>query len=187
MIQLRDDCLLIQQPSGETIPCSAQEVTIELAGGASGDVDPEVIRHAAAAVLHYFKVELGREFVTIAEFSAALGRVLRGFGFEVECAEEPNADKRPTVIRADLRQIAQASGKAFELCFFTRVRSVLIDALDHTPRAVEFHGLRGCVKQLMGARRWCNRCRSFEEQLVDYLRECLIREPKRNGVALLVQ
>jgi len=35
-------------------------VTVELIGEAAAELDPELIRNAARAVLHYFKVEMGR-------------------------------------------------------------------------------------------------------------------------------
>jgi hypothetical protein len=83
MIQLNPDCLIFQTSNGEHIPCSAELVTIELMGETASLVDPEVIRNASAAVLHYFKHELGRTSVSVAEFSSALEKVLRGFGFDV--------------------------------------------------------------------------------------------------------
>jgi hypothetical protein len=190
MIRLRNDCLLIQQGSGKTIPCTAHEVTVELLGGMAGSIDPDVVQHAAAAVLHYFRVELGREFVTVGEFAEALARVLQSFGFNVECSdgEQPASNKAGArVVAADLRQLAQASGKAFELGFFSRIRKVLSDSLAESPNAVQFHGLRGCVKQLLGARRWSKRCRHFEEQVVDYLRGCLGRDCNAAGVALVIR
>jgi hypothetical protein len=39
-----------------------------------------MLRHAAASVFHYFKVELERETVTVGEFAGALEKVLRGLG-----------------------------------------------------------------------------------------------------------
>src|ERR1700678_1629729 len=54
MIQLKNDCLILQTESGQQIPCSAESVTFELMGEGAQLVDPEVVRHASAAVLHYF-------------------------------------------------------------------------------------------------------------------------------------
>src|SRR3569833_1988255 len=71
MIQLRPDCLIFQTSQGELIPCSAETVTIELIGDASSVLDPEIVREAASAVVHYFKHDLGRETVSVAEFSDA--------------------------------------------------------------------------------------------------------------------
>ena len=76
MIQLHPEYLIFQTSQGELIPCSAESVTIELIGDASSLLDPEVVREAASAVVHYFKNELGRETVSVTEFSKALERAL---------------------------------------------------------------------------------------------------------------
>ena len=64
MIRLREDCLWLKGEDGVVIPCSVEQITLEIIGGGQGLLDPEVLRHAAAAVLHYFKVEMSRETVT---------------------------------------------------------------------------------------------------------------------------
>ena len=55
MIQLNQDALVFQMPGGDSIPCSAEMVTVQLIGDSNDGLDPEVIRNAAQAVLHYFK------------------------------------------------------------------------------------------------------------------------------------
>jgi hypothetical protein len=52
---------------------------------------------------------------------------------------------------------------------------------------LRFHGLRGCVKQLAGARRWSVRCEQLRYQIVEYLRQCLTAEPEQNDCALVVE
>ena len=71
MIALQSDCLLFQLASGESVPCSVGMISVELTGGAQNALDPEVLRHAAASVFHYFKKELERETVTVGEFAVA--------------------------------------------------------------------------------------------------------------------
>jgi len=186
MIQLREDCLYVQKESGETIPCSAEHVTIELMGGSLEGLSPELVRQAAAGVLHYFKVELGRDFVTVGEFAEALARVLNGFGLAVECSSVVDGVSAQVAV-ADLRELASSSGKEFELGFFTRLRTTLRTTLAGAPRAVQFHGLRSCVKQLAGAQRWCPRCRRLEEQIVEFLRTCLGQESNGQNCALVVR
>ena len=77
VIQLHSHCLVFETSDGELIPCDAEDVTIELIGDAVQNLDPNVIRQAAAAVLHYFKAERQQEIVTIREFTAALETVLQ--------------------------------------------------------------------------------------------------------------
>jgi len=52
---------------------------------------------------------------------------------------------------------------------------------------LRFRGLRGCVKQLTGARRWSLRCQSLEGEIVAYLRQCLSVESAPEEFALMVE
>lgn len=185
MIQLRSDCLVFETSHGEAIPCSVAQVTVEVIGEAVARLDQELIGNAAAAVLHYFREELGRTHVTVAEFTEALERVLRSFGLTVNAA--PAKRPTPRVAEADLRQLACDSGKGFELLFFPRLRDELRDRLRCSPHLLRFTGLRGCVKQLVGARRWSARCQTLNDQIVDYLRVCLSAQIGARRCALVVQ
>lgn len=183
MIALRSDCLMFQLANGESIPCSAEMICIEIHGNSTGLLDPEVLRHAAASVFHYFKIELARESVTVGEFAGALEKVLRGFGLTIRAGM---ADLPPMeTIEMDLRLIARESSGSFELLFFTRLRTELRSQLQRSPRVLRFRGLRGCVKQLAGARRWSHRCEKVQDQIVEYLRSCLSAE--ENRCALVVE
>src|SRR2546423_11310984 len=84
MILLRHDCLVFKTMDGECIRCSSEEVTLEIIGDAIGLLDENVIKEASAGVLHYFKSELGKTTVTIAEFAGALERALRALGLNVQ-------------------------------------------------------------------------------------------------------
>ena len=184
MIELRRDCLYVQQTSGETIPCSAEQISVELAGPWVGLVDPETIRQAAAAVLHHFKHDLGRDFVTLGEFGKALAKALRGLGLDLDLADVVAAGE---IAKIDLRELASASGKAYELGFFPRMRCSLRDSLAMTPKAVHFHGLQGCVKQLLGMRRRSQRCKRMEDQIVNFLRGCFYQDDTGEKVPMLVE
>ena len=154
MIQLQSGCLVFRTANGQNIPCSAELVSIELIGNAADLVDAEVVRHASAAVLHYFRHNLGRTEVTVAEFTEALARALKQLGFEIQTPAVPCPAPAARVTESDLRQLACESGKGFELAFFARLRAEVCERLDGVPQVVHFTGLRGCVKQLVGARRW---------------------------------
>ncbi len=182
MISLAKDCLLFELASGESIPFSSEMISIELMGDAAARFDPEVIRHAAASVFHYFRHDLARETVTVAEFAEALEKVLRGLGFKVNPAEAEVVSPA-----SDLRALARESGAARELVFFPRLRSELRSQLQNSPRIVRFRGLRGCVKQLAGARRWSPRCEDLQEQILGYLRECLSTESREPECRLVVE
>ena len=197
MIALAYDCLLFQTSSGESIPFSAEMISVELTGDGIGSFDPEFLKHAASAVFHYFKHDLGRVTVTVGEFAGALEKVLRGFGLQSE-ADEQNGDladetsvekisAERRVLKSDLRLLACESGKGFELFFFSRLRDELRQKLLLDPEVLHFRGLRSCVKQLTGAQRWSPRCQTLQDQIVEYLRNCFTTEANQPNCALLVE
>ena len=191
MIALSSDCLLFQTSNGESIPFSAEMISIELSGEGVGGFDPEFLKHAASAVFHYFKNDLGRITVTVGEFASALEKVLRGFGLKME-SSEPSAPAAShnvpnRVMKSDLRQLACESGKGYELFFFPRLRDEMRQQLMRDPQLLHFGGLRSCVKQLTGARRWTARCQTLHDQIVEYLRNCFATQPSRPTCALLVE
>jgi hypothetical protein len=153
-------------------------------------VDPEVVRHASAAVLHYFKHELQRQFVSVGEFAVALEKVLRSFGlsvhaeYQIQAAAEPAP---PKVLESNLHDLAaSATNEGFELIFFPKLRQEMKYKLDQSPHILRFHSLRGCVKRLAGVRRWDVRCQGLHDQIVNYLRSCWETEPARRSCTLLV-
>ena len=178
MILLSPDYLLFQFANGEAVPISAENISVQVASP-DGLIEPEIIHHAAAAVVHYFKDELHRERVTAREFSGALEKVLHGFGFEIHASD--------CGVAADDLAVLARETDASELIFFPRLRHALRLQLDASPKVVRFHGLRGCVKQLAGARRWSPRCEKLRDAIVEYLRQCLSAERAEAERTLVVE
>ncbi len=188
MIQLHSHCLVFETPNGEHIPCSVEDVSVEVIGEAVEQLDHEIVKEAAAAVLHYFKVERKQTVVTIAEFTAALEEVLRGLGLMVTSTEaKPMSTPELTgpVAETSLDALAEETSEGGELLFFPRLREEMRQQLSQSPRLVRFNGLHDCVKRLVGARRWCDRCRAMSDQIVGFLRQCL-DENHRADCALVV-
>ncbi len=185
MITLAADCLVFQMAGGEQIPFSADMISVELMGETVEWFDADTVKHAAKAVFHYFKHDAGRQTVTVGEFTEALEKALRAFRQHDRPVTPPTAD--PGVVESDLSQLALESGPGRELFFFPRLRDNLRQHLVQGPRILRFHGLRGCVKQLVGVQRWSLRCVNLEEQIVSFLRECLKAEGKTSRFALLVE
>jgi hypothetical protein len=182
MIRLRSDCLEFELSNGEKIPCSAQTVTVELMGSAVDLLDRHVVENAAAAVLHYFQHDLKKTSVTLSEFTSALEVALKGMGVDVAC-DSPAVSY---MSHSDLRLLFEESGEAFELAFFGRLRSEVRQRLERSPTMLKFSGLRGCVKQLVGARRWSPRCQEMHDYIVDYLRGCVVMEGRQQPCDLVV-
>ena len=140
------------------------------------------MREAAAAVVHYFKYDLHRETVSVAEFSDALQRALRCFGYDVTT----NTFEKGVPSGTDLRELARAA-EDYELVFFQRLRTEFMRQTKESKEVVRFWGLRGCVKQITGAKRWGHTCERFSEQVVDFLRNCLSIEPGAQSRGLIVR
>jgi hypothetical protein len=185
VITLAADCLLFELATGESIPYSADMVSVELADSTTEHFDSEFVRDATQAVFHYFKHELGRRSVSVVEFEGALQKVLQDFAATAQPPTPPDSSRR--VLECDLCWLALESGQGRELLFFPRLRAELQRHLQQYPRVLRFHGLRDCVKQLTGARRWNGRCRTLEGEIVEYLRGCLGAEPAPVEVALIVE
>ena len=188
MIALASDCLLFQTTTGESIPYSPDMVLDALTGISVELFEPEFVNHAANAVFHYFKHELGRHIVSVSEFAGALENVLRGFAVTAQSSAQTHT--RPGLLESDLSRLARESGQGWELAFFPRLRAELrqqLQRLNQAPRFLRFHGLRDCVMQLAGVRRWSLRCQTLQGQIVDYLRGCLSAEAGQAGCGLLVE
>ena len=185
MILLADDCLVFQTTAGEAIPYSAEMISVEIMGDTANLFDPEFIKHAAAAVFHYFRDELDRESVTVAEFSLALEKVLRGFN--LAASELASGSLAPRVLKSDLCRLAAESGKGCELFFFPLLRDELRQQLLQSPQLLCFQGIRKCVKQLVGAQRWSTRCQNVHDQIVEFLRSCMFQENQGISCALVVK
>jgi len=160
-------------------------VCIELLGDENPGMTPELIESAAAAVLHYFRAEQGLKTVPLREFADAMILVLKGFGFKVQLNGE--APDPPRVVEADLEFMVKDCGDAFELAFFPRLKQELAEHLQTAPRMIRFTGLRSCVMQLAGSRRWGPRCQALNDRIVEYLRDCLGRTDEAPDCALVIE
>lgn len=151
MIALASDFLMFQLADGQSVPFSAESISVQLLGETTELFDPEFVSHAAKAVFHYFKHDEGRQVVTFEEFAQALEHVLRGFKPSLTALAEEA--RQAGIIEADLCRLAQESADGCELFFFPRLRDELREHLRRSPRVLHFRGLRSCVKHLTGARR----------------------------------
>lgn len=185
MILLADNFLFFQLPSGESVPFTAEMISVELTDGSSEPFDQEFLEHAAASVFHYFKTELERKTVSVAEFAAAFESVLNGLGLKLHGGRI--ATTRDDSANKDLQLLAFHAGGGGELAFFPRLRSAVRAQFQLTPRLVRFHGLRDCVKSLLGAERWSPRCDYLRDQIIEFLRRTLSKETAGSTCALLVE
>ncbi len=185
MILLAPDCLLFQMPSGESVPFSAEMISVELGDGAGGVFEQDFVEHAAASVFHYFKNHLGRKTVSMAEFASAFESVLHGLGLKLDAGRVTASSGGKAA--KDLRLLAQEAGAGCELLFFPRLRASVREQAHLSPQLIRFHGLRGCVKRLLGAQRWSPRCEQFRDQIIEFLRRSVSVEAAGDPCALMVE
>jgi hypothetical protein len=185
MIHLHRDCLTVRDAAGAAVPCSVESVMVELIGEARMQVDPEWVAHAASAVLHYFKCELGREAISVGEFSLALERVLRHLGIPINAPE--TAAPAAGLVEIDLLKLSGQVGEEMELALFQIVQRELRRQLKAAPRVILFKELRPCVQRVLSARRWNRHCQALNDQLIDYVRSCLAREVGVLSCCVVVQ
>ena len=153
------------------------------------------LRVAQWQALEVSRGHSGNECEERAADTEALERVLRGLGLDVKAAGKDTPSFKtgdsspmtpPRVVEADLRLLAGESDLGGELVFFPRLRDVVRRELDGSPKVLRFSGLRDCVKQLTGAKRWSADCQSLNDQIVDYLRNSLRSEQSGSNCAMVV-
>ena len=186
MIQLHTDCLVFETLDGETIPCSAQDVTVELLGDAAHELEPHMITEAAEAVLFHFKVDLGRNSVSVGEFTMALERVLRGFGFKIMATGEEGDRPNPDATETDLHDLAHQVGEGLEMVFFCTLRDQIHADLHGKPELLRVKGLRKAVSKLTGAKQWSPRCQKLNDQIVEYLRHIVSQHQQKAKLTLMI-
>src|SRR5215813_5690499 len=138
MIALAMDYLVFQMATGESMPFSADAISDELMGESDSTYDPELVGHAANAVFHYFKHELGYQTVTLGEFAAALEKVLD----ELKLGGRGTVERAKLVRESDLSALARDCGVGGELVFFPRLREEMGLHLQANCRVIRFGGLR---------------------------------------------
>jgi hypothetical protein len=182
MILLADDCLLLRMPNGESVPLRAEMISFDVTGNEPALLDGDFVNEVAAAVFHYFKHDLQLPTITMGELCEAMERVLRSFA---PPTQPPPAVVSELVSEADLSRLADESAGS-ELLFFARLRAEVHARLCEAPAQLRFCGLRRCVKQLTGARRWGRRCGSLRDQIVAFLRGCLLAETGASSCPVVV-
>ena len=182
---LSRECLLVRLPSGGCIPLWPETVPVHLEGEAAGALDPDMLQEAVAAIFHYFVRERRQQSIPVADFSLALEKILQGLGLAF--SRRKYLSWPPAEFESDLRQMAQESGSGAELIFFPRLRAELKKQLLHGASVVRFRGLRGCVKELAGVRRWSASCQPLCDRIVEHVRACAAADSAGGDCILIIE
>ena len=177
MIALATDYLVFQMATGESAPFSADAISEELVGDSEGTYDPELVGHAANAVFHYFKHELGYQTVTLGEFAAALEKVLDELKRENRTFEDEG--KTEDELKAEYRKIAERRVRLGLVLGKLGEQNGISVANDEVQRAImgrarQFPGQEQQVFQFYASNPQAQaeiRAPLFEDKVVDFIAE----------------
>jgi hypothetical protein len=187
MIQALEDIVWVKFEDGHMAPFDEQRLalSIQTVAERAGHSDWWLAESVAAAV-HAYAVKCRSDGVIPSrEIVEIVTAVLATLGFE-KISEAYAGHEHCAAIH--LNDLAARMGAAFELEFFRQLDEALSAASDHRLSVIEVDGLRACVMQLRGARRWNSGCRKLAEEIVEYVRERVmrVRPAKAAGLKLAV-
>lgn len=182
MTPLRPDCPDFEPDEFSVGLAPAEAVALQLAGPLA-ELYAEEIRAAAAAVVYFFRHDLGRSTVSVSQFAATLRKALAGLGLSLELSPKQGE----LSLETDLADFLEAASKTGELRLFARLRQHLRQQLRAGAATIRYCGLRPCVRQALGTRRWTPRCQRLADQIVSFLRACLAADGRGNRCVLLVR
>ncbi len=187
MIQLQDDIAWVKFADGRLAPFDEHRLALSIQKVAehTGDSDWWLAESIAAAVHVYAVKSRSDGVIPSSEIAEIVATVLSTLGYQrVSEAYSGHAGH----VAIHLNELAGRRSTAFELEFFQRLDRALGAAANRRFLVIEVDGLRACVMQLRGARRWTAGCRRFAEDIVDYVRERVarVRPPQAAGLKLAV-
>lgn len=180
MIQLRTDCLVFETASGDTIPCSARAMNVEVLGHAAVHLDPETVRQAALATLHYFRTERRRTAVTLEEFTAAIELVLHKFGLPMATYENDGVTMEAHFPNSRVRK------KKIEMMFFCVVRDHIHARLRGSERVIHLKGLRDSIQGMFGTGKRNQVQSALGDHVVDFLRDLVAHRTPEARLTLVI-
>ncbi len=174
MIRAHDDIAWVRFNDGHLAPFDEHRLALSIQSIAEqvGQADWWLAESIAAAV-HVYAVKCRRNgVIPSSEIEEIVVSVLSMLGLEELSEAYANQQRRASIHLGDL---ATRGGPAFELEFFRQLDHALGAAADRRLSVLEVDGLRACVMQLRGARRWTAGCRKFAEEIVEHVRERVAR------------
>jgi hypothetical protein len=174
MIQLHEDIVWVKFEDGRMAPFDEQRLALSIQDVAerAGHSDWWLAESVAAAV-HAYAIKCRADGVIPSrEIVEIVAAVLTTLGFQKISQAYAGREHCAAI---HLNDLAARVGAAFELEFFRQLDHELGAASDHRLSVIEVDGLRACVMQLRGARRWTAGCRQQAEEIVEYVRERVAR------------
>lgn len=168
MIQLREDVAWVREADGRLTPFDVTRLAASIHGAvATADPAEHLLSESVAAAIYRYIQDVCRErTIAASEITELVGAVLAMLGLdEVARAYEQRGEW------AEI-QLDQLTGPTdFELGFYRRLDTELSAVVTDDRERVMLRGLRACVMQLHGARRWGESCRVLADEIVGFIRE----------------
>jgi hypothetical protein len=187
MIQLHSDVLWVRAEDGRLEPFDEHRLALSIQKAAEnvGHSDWWLAESIAAAV-HAFAIKSRREqMIQSKEIAELVATVLATLGYD--WISEAYAGTRNRVA-IHLNELVWRATAGFELEFFQQLDHALSAATNRRLVAMRIDGLRACVMQLRGARRWTAECRRLAEDIVEHVRGRVarMRSPRAASLKLAV-
>ena len=184
MILLADNCLVFQTASGESIPHTAESISVEVLGDAANLFDPNSSSTPPPPSFIITGMNSAAKPSPSRNFPSRWKKSCAASSSRQESAAQASGSAHHPVRPPPARPAIRRRRRTF---FFPRLRDELQALLRQSPQMLCFQGLRQCVKQLSGAQRWSRRCQELQDQIVEFLRTCMSRETSGTSCALVVK
>jgi ATP cone domain len=187
VIQLHSDVLWVQAEDGRLEPFDEERLasSIQKAAESVGYSDWWLAESVAAAV-HAFAMKSRREqVISSREIAEIVATVLATLSYEwISEAYAGNTNR----VAIHLNELVWRANAGFELEFFHQLDHALSAVANRRLVAMRIDGLRVCVMQLRGARRWTVECRRLAEDIVEHVRGRVVRmrSPRAASLKLAV-
>lgn len=140
------------------------------------------LAESIAAAVHLFACENKDDrTVTAREVSDIVASLLSMLSFN-DIARAYSGRQQHAEIWLD--EVVARAGGGFELSFYRQLDAALGVASHREMETLRVLGLRGCVMQLRGDRRWSAGCRRLADEIVGYVRERVTRARPARAASL---
>ena len=187
MIRMHTDILWVRADDGRLVPFDEHRLatSIQKAAESVGQSDWWLAESIAAAV-HAFAIKSRNDHtIPSKEVLEIVSTVLTTLGYDWISEVYAGTTNRVAI---HLNELAWRTSAGFELEFYQQLDHALGAASNGRLVAIRVDGLRACVMQLRGARRWTADCRRLAEDIVEHVRGRVasMRSPRAASLKLAV-
>lgn len=167
MISLPQQLPLIQLGPGQVTACDPVWLRSAVRDAAREVNVPDWFADdVVQGVVHFLKVKYKGTVIAIGCLFDKIRNSLRDLGLD-EMSKGLETITPP--VSLSLTDIARRAGSGYELVFYRLLAEKFQLAAAHGAEQVFCYGLRKCVKNLSGARKWCPRCERLAAEIKEFL------------------